>query len=86
MFQDEGASIDVMGIEVSSKAVMRGGKGGRISSLKLKPKKGLTREKIYQGRSSDEREKEQLPKTASMMWCVVFSEVSKSSVNGILRV
>lgn len=47
MFQDEGASIDVIGTEVSSKAVMRGGKGGRISSLKLKPTNGLTEEKMY---------------------------------------
>lgn len=37
MFQDEGASMDVIGIGVSSRREMMAGKGARISPEKEKP-------------------------------------------------
>lgn len=37
MFQDEGASIDVTGMDVFSSAEMTDGKGSRTSPEKLKP-------------------------------------------------
>jgi hypothetical protein len=42
MFQDEGASTDVTGMEVCSIAWITGGKGWRISPEKLKPKMAST--------------------------------------------
>lgn len=77
MFQDEGASTDVTGIRLSSKARITAGKGSRTSPENENPEKCEQEEGI--GRE------ENIPNMASITWSVSFRAVGKSSVNGIFK-
>jgi hypothetical protein len=77
IFQDEGASTDVTGSLVSSRALMTAGKGSRTSPENEKP---LGRIRV--GFWKSERDE---PKIASMMWSVSFKAEGKSSVKGTSR-
>jgi hypothetical protein len=77
MFQDEGASTDVTGMEVSWRALITAGKGSRTSPEKENPIQVLG-SLGYEGEGDE-------PKIASTTWSVSLSAVVKSSMKGILR-
>jgi hypothetical protein len=78
IFQEEGASTDVTGSLVSSKACITAGKGSRTS-----PEKENPTILSFGGENGGGRLNK--PKIASMIWSVSFKAQGKSSVKGIER-
>jgi hypothetical protein len=80
IFHEDGASTEVTGTDVFSKASMTGENGSRTSPEKLKPVLGRWLMKYRpKTRLTD------LPNIASTTWSVPFKAEGKSSTNGISR-
>lgn len=77
MFHDEGASTDVTGSFVSSRALMTEGNGSRTSPVKEKPERWVRTESLTGGG--------RVPKIASTRWSDSFREAWKSVVKGTFR-
>lgn len=83
MFQDEGASTDVTGMEVVERASMTEGNGSRTSPENEKP--GRVNDFEWRRGLEGEGIGDELPNIASTTWSVSLRAAGKSSVNGILK-
>ena len=84
MFQEDGASTDSTGTDVSWSALMTAGNGSRTSPKNEKPLLGvLGAMNIMAVGIGCQRDELNSPKIASTTWSVSLSAVGKSSVKGI---